>query len=177
MEYEIMMDRLILVDMNDQEVGIASKTEVHQKGLLHRAFSVFLFNGNTLLLQRRALDKYHCGGLWTNTCCSHPRPGETIKEAAVRRLHEELGINLPEAALHEVHAFVYRVPFTNGVTEFEYDHVLVGEYDGSFTGNPEEVDDVCRVDLDDLKVSMMTEPEKYTPWFIIALEDAIRGRQ
>lgn len=171
------MDKLILVDMNDQEIGTAAKTEVHHKGLLHRAFSVFLFDGNTLLLQKRALDKYHCGGLWTNTCCSHPRPGETVKGAAVRRLQEELGIDLPEAALREVHDFVYRAPFTNGVTEFEYDHVLVGEYAGDYRCNPDEVDSAKRIDLEELKESIRTQPEKYTPWFITSLKEAIKGRQ
>lgn len=171
------MDKLILTDMNDQEIGTASKTEVHQKGLLHRAFSVFLFDGDTLLLQRRALDKYHCGGLWANTCCSHPRPGETVKGAAVRRLREELGIVLPEEALSEVHAFVYRAPFPNGLTEFEYDHVLVGEYGGDYCCNPEEVASARRIRLKELKESIRTSPEKYTPWFICSLKDAIDGRQ
>ena len=171
------MDKLILTDMNDREIGTASKTEVHQKGLLHRAFSVFLFDGDTLLLQRRALDKYHCGGLWTNTCCSHPRPGETVTGAAVRRLREELGIDLPEEALREVHSFVYRAPFPNGLTEFEYDHVLVGEYAGSCSCNPEEVDSARRIKLDELKESIRLNPQAYTPWFICSLKEAIDGRE
>ena len=170
------MDELILVNMNDEEIGTASKTEAHEKALLHRAFSVFLFNGDTLLLQRRAFHKYHCGGLWTNTCCSHPRPGETVKNAAVRRLREELEIDFPEDALREVCAFVYRASFTNGLTEYEFDHVLVGEYDGAFCGNPEEVADVCWVKLDELTQSMQKHPEQYTPWFIIALKKAVEGR-
>ena len=170
------MDQLILVNMDDEEIGTASKEEVHEKGLLHRAFSVFLFNDDTLLLQKRALHKYHCGGLWTNTCCSHPRPGETVAAAATRRLHEELGIELTEDALHEVYSFVYRVPFANGLTEYEYDHVLVGEYSGTFQANPEEVADICRIRLNELKESMQTEPEKYTPWFIIALKNAVERR-
>ena len=170
------MDQLILVNMNDEEIGTAAKTETHKKGLLHRAFSVFLFDGNTLLVQQRALHKYHCGGLWANTCCSHPRPGESIIPAAVRRLREELAIDLPETALREVHSFVYRACFTNGVTEYEYDHVLVGEYSGAFACNPEEVADVRRIDLDELKESMRTEPEKYTPWFITSIKEAVAGR-
>lgn len=171
------MNDLILVNMDDEQIGTVSKAEAHQKGLLHRAFSVFLFDGDTLLLQRRAFHKYHCGGLWTNTCCSHPRPGETVAAAAVRRLGEELDIELPQDALREVHSFVYRENFANGLTEFEYDHVLVGEYTGSFQADPEEVADVRRIGLAELKESVRREPALYTPWFIIALKAAIEGRE
>ena len=168
------MDDIILVDTEDREIGRGEKMDVHRAGLLHRAFSVFLFCGDSVLLQKRAASKYHCGGLWTNTCCSHPRPGETVAEAAVRRLKEELGIET--GGLTETASFIYRYPFENGLTEYEYDHVLVGEYDGGWTENPEEVDAVKLVPLADLRTELLRTPGQFTPWFLTAFGFAEKGR-
>lgn len=133
-----MEDQIILVDEKDQVVGTAEKMAVHKEGLLHRAFSVIVFNlKGELLLQRRAKSKYYCGGLWTNTCCSHPRPGETILKAARRRLFEEMGI---DGELEEIFSFQYRITFPNGLTENEYDHVLVGRNDALPRPNLGEVE-------------------------------------
>ncbi|MGM9575066.1 MAG: isopentenyl-diphosphate Delta-isomerase [Oscillospiraceae bacterium] len=166
------MSEVILVDMDDRPIGHAEKMYAHEKGLLHRAFSVFLFNGDKLLLQKRAAAKYHCGGKWTNTCCSHPGENETVIEAALRRLDDELGISVSE--LREAGCFVYRFPFENGLTEFEYDHILVGEYDGGWTENPEEVECAEYADISSLKQSLLERSEAYTPWFITALKYAIK---
>ena len=117
-----------MVDTNDMSTGTMEKMEAHEKAILHRAFSVFIFNAKgELLLQQRATDKYHSGGLWTNSCCSHPRPGEDTLRAAYRRLREEMGF---ETELQKVFDFVYKASFENGLTEYEFDHVFVGEYDG-----------------------------------------------
>ena len=128
------MPDVILVDQADRPVGRMEKQEAHRKGLLHRAFSVFLLDGSKLLIQRRALDKYHCGGLWSNTCCSHPAPGEPVLSAAERRLDEELGIK--NARLRELDTFLYRAAFPNGLAEHELDHVLLGEYSGPVQPDP-----------------------------------------
>lgn len=168
------MDEVVLVDMKDRETGREEKITAHKKGMLHRAFSVFLFHGDSLLLQKRAASKYHCGGLWTNTCCSHPGAGEDVKEAAVRRLNEELGICVDD--LKEVHSFIYHQVFDNGLTEFEYDHVLTGEYSGTWVENPDEVDEVKWVGLDELMEDIQKNPGAYTPWFIVALKEAAEGR-
>ncbi len=169
------MAEVVLVDMDDQAVGTAEKMLAHEQGFLHRAFSVFLFRGDELLLQKRARTKYHCGGLWTNTCCSHPGPEEKPIQAAKRRLIEELGIR--QNSLTEAGSFVYRQVFDNGLTEFEYDHVLVGEYDGTWKENPQEVDAVCYRDLSEIKRQIAEKPEDFTPWFITALSIAERGRK
>lgn len=161
------MEKVVLVDMDDNEIGQEEKMAAHEKGLLHRAFSVFLFRGNEILIQKRASSKYHCGGLWTNTCCSHPRKGETVTEAAIRRLKEEMGINLSK--VKEVDSIIYHYPFENGLTEFEFDHLLVGEYDGTWKCDPNEVDDVKWVSLDFLKEDIRRNTKAYTPWFVIAL--------
>lgn len=161
------METVILVDLNDQEIGICEKIKAHQKALLHRAFSVFLYRGDKILLQQRAAHKYHCGSLWTNTCCSHPRPGETTAAAAQRRLQEELGI--VDVNLTERFSFVYIYQFQNGLTEYEYDHVLTGAYDGGYTINQEEVDDVAWMRIEDVLQDMAKHPQQYTPWFISAL--------
>lgn len=161
------MEKVILVDMNDNELGTEEKMKVHEKGMLHRAFSVFLYHGDCILLQKRASNKYHCGGLWTNTCCSHPRKGENVKEAAIRRLQEEMGIYSEN--LNEISHFVYRYPFENGLVEFEYDHVLVGEYCGDYKAEPEEVDEIKWMDVNELLEDIKNNPNEYTPWFITAL--------
>jgi len=163
-----MKDQVILVDNDDQEVGKAEKMAVHEKGLLHRAFSVLVFNSKgELLLQQRAKSKYHCGGLWTNTCCSHPRPGETILKAARRRLFEEMGIR---CELEEIFSFSYRIEFPNGLTENEFDHVLIGKSDDQPKPDPKEVEQWRWVGLKALRTEIRKNPEIYTYWFKILIE-------
>ncbi|MET0463945.1 MAG: isopentenyl-diphosphate Delta-isomerase, partial [Chitinophagaceae bacterium] len=157
---------VILVDEQDNETGTAGKMEVHERALLHRAFSVFVFNRKgEMLLQQRALHKYHSGGLWTNTCCSHPRPAEDTQAAAERRLMEEMGFNLP---LEKVFDFIYRADFDNGLTEYEFDHVFVAEYEGAIEINEEEVLDYAYRPMSYLAETIVSTPEIYTPWFRIA---------
>lgn len=161
---------LILVDLDDRPVGWGEKTEAHQKGLLHRAFSVFLFDGDRLLIQRRAEGKYHSAGLWANTCCSHPRREQSLSEAAQTRLVEECGIR--DVKLWEAGSFVYRAVFPNGLTEYEYDHVFVGTYSGAFEPNPEEISEMKFVPLTELKEDMTAHPERYAVWFFTAFKIA-----
>jgi isopentenyl-diphosphate delta-isomerase len=161
-----MMQNVILVNENDEATGTADKMEAHQKGWLHRAFSIFVFNGKgEMLIQQRALGKYHSGGLWTNACCSHPRPGEKTDDAARRRLKEELGF---ETSLTEIFDFVYKAEFVNGLAEFEYDHVYVGEYDGIVRADTEEVMGFCFRQMAELTKLIKDQPEDYTAWFRIA---------
>jgi len=142
------------------------KMEVHQKALLHRAFSIFIFNSRgEMLLHKRADKKYHSAGLWTNACCSHPRPGEDTRAAAEKRLHEEMGIVTP---LNKAFDFVYRAGFDNGLTEYEFDHVFVGAYNGEIFPDDEEVSDYCFKTIDEIKSSIQSHPQKYTEWFKIA---------
>ena len=156
---------VILVDENDNELGLMEKMEAHQKGLLHRAFSVFLINdSNQLLLQKRALDKYHSPGLWTNTCCSHPRKSEKVIDAGHRRLFEEMGI---KSELKPFTSFVYKAEFDNGLIEHEFDHVIVGSFVGHPIINQLEVCDWKWEDLDLLKIDLNTNPNDYTEWFKI----------
>ena len=159
-------DELILVDYEDHETGSGKKLSVHQKGQLHRAFSVFLFDGDRLLMQKRANGKYHSAGLWSNTCCSHPRKGEKLLDAAGRRLQDECGIT---AKVREVGSFVYRETFADGLSEYEYDHVLIGEYGGHFTRNPEEADEMKYVAVSEIMENIAKHPEQYSAWFITAL--------
>jgi isopentenyl-diphosphate delta-isomerase len=159
-------EQVILVDENDNPVGVAEKMVAHREGLLHRAFSIFIFNSKgEMLLQQRALDKYHSGGLWTNACCSHPNPGEETLAAAQRRLKEEMGF---EVAVEKVFDLRYRSVFDNGLTEHEFDHVFAGEYDNRFEFNKKEVMDFCYKDMEELRNSLQTHPEKYTTWFHLA---------
>lgn len=163
-----MKEKVILVDENDRELGTAEKMKAHMECRLHRAFSVFIFNSRKeLLLQRRAGSKYHCGGLWTNTCCSHPRLGETLKKAVKRRLREEMGF---ACDLRKVFDFVYKAALGKNLYEYEYDHVFVGNYDGVPRLNPTEADDWKWISLDELKKDIVKNAEKYTPWFRIILE-------
>lgn len=161
-------DTLVLVDENDVEVGTGEKQDVHVRGLLHRAFSVFIFRKDNgvlkLLMQKRNIKKYHCGGLWTNTCCSHPRPNETVLSAAQRRMEEELMLTGVEVT--PVGSFVYKAVFNNGLTEHEYDHVLIGYMDSEHKAyNSEEIDEVAWMDIDFIKQDIVEQPNKYTPWF------------
>ncbi len=161
-----MEDQVILVDANDQEVGVAEKMMAHRQGLLHRAFSVFVFNAQEqVLLQKRAIAKYHSGGLWTNTCCSHPRPGELTINAANRRLQEEMGFGCP---LVEIFSFTYRTEIGD-LIEHEFDHVFQGRFDGNPIINPLEAEDWQWIDLQQLKTEVQIHPELYTYWLKVCL--------
>jgi len=158
-------EQVILVNENDEQIGLMSKMEAHKKALLHRAFSVFIFNDkNELMLQQRALDKYHSPGLWTNTCCSHQRDGETNIEAGKRRLQEEMGFVVE---LQESISFIYKAPFDNGLTEHEYDYVMLGKYNDAPNINKVEVADWKWMSLENVKVDMELHPKIYTEWFKI----------
>jgi isopentenyl-diphosphate delta-isomerase len=157
---------VILVDEQDKQVGTMEKMEVHQKALLHRAFSVFIFNEKgEMLLQKRAQKKYHSAGLWTNACCSHPQPGEDTVHAAQKRLMEEMGFT---TALQPLFTFIYKAPFQNGLTEHEYDHVLMGNYNGEIQPDAEEVSDFCYKTFKDINSSLQSHPHQFTEWFKIA---------
>ena len=159
---------VILVDENDNPIGEMEKIEAHEKGLLHRAFSVFIYNDrNELMLQQRALSKYHTPGLWTNTCCSHQKVGESNVEAGQRRLMEEMGFSVP---LEEKMSFTYKAPFDNGLTEHEYDHILVGHYNEEPNPNPEEVESWKWESLENVQKDIAENPDKYTAWFKIIFE-------
>lgn len=159
---------VILVNEKDEQIGLMPKMEAHEKALLHRAFSVFVFNSkNELMLQQRALGKYHSPGLWTNTCCSHQRDGESNIEAGVRRLQEEMGFS---TSLEDTISFIYKAPFDNGLTEHEFDHILVGHYDDEPNINSEEVASWKWMSLEDVKKDMEMSPEHYTAWFKIIFE-------
>ncbi|MCG2420415.1 isopentenyl-diphosphate Delta-isomerase [Aequorivita sp. F47161] len=161
-------EQVILVNENDEQLGLMPKQEAHIKGVLHRAFSVFIFNDkNELMLQQRALHKYHTPGLWTNTCCSHPRDGETTLDAGKRRLFEEMGFT---TALKETTSFIYKAPFDNGLTEHELDHILVGTYNQSPQINPEEVAAWKWMDLETVKTDIENNPDLYTAWFKIIFD-------
>ena len=163
-------EQVILVDKNDNQIGLMPKMEAHEKALLHRAFSVFTFNDKgELLLQQRAADKYHSPLLWTNTCCSHQRNGETNLEAGKRRLQEEMGFT---CELEEVFSFIYKAPFDNGLTEHELDHVMVGKYNENPNINKEEVESFKWMTLEAIKVDMENNPEIYTAWFKIIFKES-----
>lgn len=161
-------EKVILVNENDEQIGLMPKMEAHKKALLHRAFSVFIFNNKgELMLQQRAAHKYHSPNLWTNTCCSHQREGETNIEAGKRRLQEEMGF---ATQLKEVTAFIYKAPFDNGLTEHEYDHVMVGHYNQPPNINEEEVANWKWMSLEGVKTEISNKPELYTEWFKIIFE-------
>ena len=165
------MEEVILVSPQDEEIGYMEKMEAHQLGLLHRAFSVFLFNSKgEMLLQKRALSKYHSGGLWTNACCSHPRKGETIEQAASRRTREELGC---EPELQKIHSFIYKAALDNNLTEHEFDHVLVGNYEGEMNLNVNEVSEIAYLPIQQIRQEMNEQPDKFTVWFKIIFEEVI----
>lgn len=160
------MEQVILVNENDEQTGTMEKMKAHLTGTLHRAFSIFIFNGRgEMLLQQRAAAKYHNGDLWTNACCSHPAPGETTRAAANRRLREEMGFT---ATLEKAFDFTYKASFENGLTEHEFDHVFIGNYDGEIKINKTEVKDYCFKTIAELEFSLKTHPQKFTAWFKIA---------
>lgn len=163
-----MEEKIITVDENDVEQGSIEKIEAHLKGVLHRAFSIFIFNSNgELLLQRRAMDKYHSSGLWSNTCCSHPRYGERLEEAVHRRIIEEMGI---DCELKEIFSFIYKAQLEDGLTEYEYDHVFAGKFDDEVIPNKSEVEDYDWVSIEQLREDIKIRPENYTFWFKECLE-------
>lgn len=165
-----MEEQVILVDEQDNQIGLMPKMEAHEKAALHRAFSVFIFNDEgELMLQQRAADKYHSPLLWTNTCCSHQRDGETSLEAGKRRLQEEMGFITD---LEEVFWFVYKAPFDNGLTEHELDHVMVGTFNGAPSINKEEVEAYKWMTLDAVKEDMKVNPDNYTAWFKIIFQES-----
>lgn len=170
------MEQVILVNELDQEIGAMEKMEAHRRGVLHRAFSVLLFNSSgEILLQKRAQSKYHSGGLWTNTCCSHPRPGEKMADAIQRKLMQEMGI---EASPSYSHKFIYKTPLKD-LVENEMDHVYVGQFDGEPVINQEEVEDWKFIRPADLSQDISLHPETYTHWFKLIMnhkELALSGR-
>ncbi len=157
------MEKVILVDELDNITGTLEKMEAHKNGVLHRAFSVLLFNSQgELLIQKRASSKYHSAGLWTNTCCSHPQPGETIEVAIRRKLKQEMGI---DAAPEFAYKFVYKIALENGLTEHELDHVFIGSFDGIPNINHEEVEDWRFISMNNLKEEIKVNPNNFTHWF------------
>ncbi len=163
-----MEEQVILVNEQDEQIGLMPKMEAHEKAILHRAFSVFIFNDNgEMMLQQRASHKYHSPNLWTNTCCSHQRDGESNLEAGERRLREEMGFTV---ALKEATSFIYKAHFDNGLTEHELDHILVGYYNGEPLINPEEVSAFKWMKTEDVKNNILNRPELYTAWFKIIFE-------
>ena len=166
-----MSETLILVDENDNEIGTGEKMAVHRTGQLHRCFSIFVFNSaREVLLQKRALSKYHSGGLWTNTCCGHPRPGETTEAAAHRRLEEEMGF---DCAMSESFTFIYRAELDHSLTEHEFDHVFIGSYDGSVAPNPHEADDFAWRSMKSILDEMNAQPDRFTVWSVIAFKELV----
>jgi isopentenyl-diphosphate Delta-isomerase len=160
------MEEVILVNEQDEQTGTMEKMQVHREGKLHRAFSVFILNDKgEMLLQQRAFKKYHSAGLWTNACCSHPKPNEATEAAAIRRLNEELGF---ETALEKLFDFTYKTSFENGLTEYEFDHVFSGVYNGEIKINTAEVHDFCYRSVDEIQSALQSHPQKFTEWFKIA---------
>ena len=164
-----MNEMVILVDKHDNQLGLMEKIEAHKKAVLHRAFSVFIFNSeNELMLQQRASNKYHSPNLWTNTCCSHQRSGESNIQAGTRRLYEEMGFTTP---LKEITSFIYKAPFDNGLTEHELDHIMVGYYNEDPVINSAEVEDWKWMKIEDVKNDISLNPDLYTAWFKIIFKN------
>ena len=162
------MENIILVDKNDVVIGSGEKLQVHKDGKLHRAFSIYVFNSKgEMLLQKRHRNKYHSGGLWANTCCSHPRVGESVDKAIHRRLKEEMGF---DCELTKKTEFIYKVKLDHGLTEHEYLHVYVGHFDGTPTLNPNEVEDFRWMNLDDIKNDIAIHGDNYAYWFKVTID-------
>ena len=169
------MEQVILVDVDDCEIGLMEKMEAHKQAVLHRAFSVFLFNPQgKMLLQQRALTKYHSAGLWTNTCCSHPRPGETLENAVSRRLMEEMGIT---AKVSKAFDFIYQAELPDHLNEHEFDHVFIGNYDDEVRPNHLEVANFVYQSMEEIAANLQSHPEKYTVWFKIAFPKVVEWYQ
>ena len=167
-----MQEYVVLVDSNDNPIGLMEKMEAHIKAELHRAFSIFIFNSKgEMMLQQRAFSKYHTPGLWTNTCCSHPRDGETLEQATSRRLQEEMGMN---CEIKEVFHFTYKADVTQGLTEHEIDHVFIGTTDETPIINTEEVASWKYETMEFIENDMIEHPEVYTPWFKIAFKELLK---
>lgn len=166
-----MEEKVILVDENDKELGVEEKLKTHQEGKLHRAFSIFVLNSKgELLLQKRAKNKYHSGGLWSNTCCSHPSPGNSIEEESRKRLKEEMGF---DCDLKEAFSFIYSIKFDENLSENEFDHVFIGKSDADPEPNPEEVGEWKWVGLEELKKDIEKNPENYTYWLRLSIDKVI----
>lgn len=162
-----MNNEIILVDIYDNIIGYSSKDIVHKSGLLHRAFSVFLFNKDKIILQKRSSNKYHSAGLWTNSCCSHPKKNEKLDVAVKRRLNEELGI---KCNITEIGSVVYFNKFKDNLYEYEYDHIVIGNYEKNITNiNKDEIEEIKLVDLNYLKKDVVQNPSKYSVWFLTIL--------
>ena len=160
---------VVLINENDEVLGLMNKLEAHENGLLHRAFSVFLFNSKgEMLLQKRAASKYHSPNQWTNAVCSHPRNEESYKDAALRRLNEELGIT---TEITEKFHFIYKADVGGNLWEHELDHVFIGEYEGNFNLNQDEVSEVRYISMEDLNIEVSSNPENFTEWFKIILKE------
>jgi isopentenyl-diphosphate delta-isomerase len=167
-----MQEHVILVDINDQKIGLMEKIEAHEKALLHRAFSVFIFNEKgELMLQQRAASKYHSPLLWTNTCCSHQRDGESNVNAGRRRLQEEMGF---VTDVKEVFSFIYKAPFDNGLTEHEFDHVMIGRYNKEPNINKKEAENYKWMALENVKTDIKENPTIYTEWFKIIFDKSYK---
>ena len=177
-----MEKNLIIVDVYDRQVGTCNKVEAHEKALLHRAFSVFIYSGNKMLIQKRAFDKYHSGGLWANTCCSHPLDGEDTLSAAIRRVKEEVGL---DAHLREEFTFTCYYKFTNNLFEYEYDHVFLGEFpedlepneklaQNILNPNPKEIDELKWISFEELGADLISKPEIFAPWFLISAPNVLK---
>ncbi len=167
-----MEEKVVLVDKSDNELGLMEKMEAHEKGLLHRAFSVFILNSQgELMMQQRAISKYHSGGLWTNTCCSHPRINESYEQAAHRRMMEEMGF---DCELEKLFHFIYKAELDSGLTEHELDHVFVGYYDGEPSINREEVESWKWMSTQEVSNQIEEYPERYTEWFKIIFDQFVK---
>ena len=165
------MLNILKVDLQDNIIGLGTKEECHKTPILHRAFSVFLYSENKMLIQQRAMHKYHSGGLWSNACCSHPKNNETIEEAVVDRMREELGIS---CNCKEYFSFVYYHKFNENLYEYEVDHVFIGEYSGDVSLNEDEAMDSMWIDIDELQEDVRINPNKYSVWFITALPKVVQ---